>query len=369
MSWVMPRIENSASEVPMKATQTKKPVGTAESKNESTDREPAAVLHDKGGERPKRARRSFTIIDDDWSRLERQRGRLKDALLTDQEMLEAMERIHLKKSETVAESKYEPTDYERAVLAKQAERLKDQVRVPRIKFVVGRGGGWREFDHPDQATAFALLKEAFGTADDQSALGLLDDLCEVLPIDENSPFEFPRADDLNRAVSVIAAGKPVDEFHAAIFADVAVCRITRKRLLQNLKQPIRFDLSPEMKFSLEFHNHNPKDQIDREVKIDNRPVLEFSLRYAIKLQEKEIDLIAAAGRYRAAFESSRTIQLSAVTPVQASVGEIKYITANATPKKSKVARAGRLKNGSAVTKLPQKTDSTTVRKANGHTPT
>ena len=65
----------------MKATQPIKPVAAAESKNEPTDREPA-VLHEQGGERPRRARRSFTTIDDDWARLERQRGRLKDALLT-----------------------------------------------------------------------------------------------------------------------------------------------------------------------------------------------------------------------------------------------------------------------------------------------
>ena len=134
--------------------------------------------------------KSFTIIDDDWAQLQRQRGRLKDALLN-WEILKAMERTQPKKPETVAESKYEPTDYERAVLAKQAQRLKDQVRVPRIRFVEDQRGGRLEFDHPDQAIAFALLKEAFGTADDQSANGLLGYLCTVLPADENSAL-LPR---------------------------------------------------------------------------------------------------------------------------------------------------------------------------------
>ena len=158
-------------------------------------------------------RKSFTIIDDDWARLERKRGRLKEVLLNWQ-ILTAMERTQPKKPETVTESKYEPTDYERAVLAKQAQRLKDQVRVPRIRFVEDQHGGRWEFDHPDQAIAFALLKEAFGTADDQSANGLLHYLCAVLPADENSAFDYPRADDLNRAISIIAAGKAVDEFHS-----------------------------------------------------------------------------------------------------------------------------------------------------------
>ena len=347
----------------MKAQPTK-PVAAAESKNKPTDRKPA-VPHEQGGRRPRRVR---TVIDDDWARRERQRGRLKDALLTDRENLEAIERTQPKKPETVVESKYEPTDYERAVLAKQAQRLKDQVRVPRIRFVEDHRGGRREFDHPDQAIAFALLKEAFGTADDQFANGLLHYLCTVLPADQNSAFDFPRADDLNHAISVIAAGKAVDEVHAAIFAEVAVCRITRERLLQNLRKPITFDLSPELKLSLEYYKHNPKDQIDREVKIDNRPALEFSLRYATRLMTTEIELIAAADRHRATVESSRTNLLSAVTPVEASVGDIKHTSPNAAPNKANAARARRL-NGSAVPKLPQKTDSTMARNGTGHTPT
>jgi hypothetical protein len=137
----------------------------------------------------------------------------------------------------VAESKYEPTDYERVVLAKQAQRLKDQVHVPRIRFVEDERGGRQQFDHPDQAIASALLKEAFGTANDEFATGLLYYLCAALPIDENSTFEFPRARDLNHAISIIAAGKAVDELHAEILADLAVCRITLPRLLQHLRCP------------------------------------------------------------------------------------------------------------------------------------
>jgi hypothetical protein len=356
--------ENGCIEVAMKARQPTKPVATAESKNEPTDRQPVK----QGGNRLRCAWRSFAVIDDDWARLQRQRGRLKEQLLN-WGILKAMERTQPKKSETVSESKYEPTDYERAVLAKQAQRLKDQVRVPRIRFVEDYGGGRWEFDHRDQVIAFALLKEAFGTADDQSANGLLHYLCTVLPADESSGFAFPRADDLNRAISVIAAGKAVDAFHAAIFADLAVCRITLERLLQNLREPVRFYLSEELRFALEYYKYNPKDQIDREVKIDNRPVLEFSVRSVTRLMTTCLELNAAAIRYRATVDASRTMQqLSAATPVEASLDEIKYATPNAASKKANAARARRL-NGSAVTKLPQKTDSTTARNGNGHTPT
>jgi hypothetical protein len=308
-----------------------------------------------------------TTIDDDWSQLERKRGRLKDALLTDSEIVETMEQTGPEKPQTAADSKYEPTDYEREVLARQAQRLKDQVRVPRIKFVVGRGGR-REFDHPDQVIAFALLKEAFGTADDQFAKGLLSYLCTCLPADENSSVDFPREDDLNHAISVIAARKPVDEREAQFFADVALCRNLRERLLGHLREPIRFYLSKELSFAIEHYKYNPKDQIDREVKIENRPVLEFSLRYATRLMAIELELIAAADRHRAAFESSRAIQLSAVALVDASVAEIKRMSPGATRKTVKAARARGL-NGSAATKLPQKMVSNTVRKSNGHTPT
>jgi hypothetical protein len=363
-SWrrTVPGTENGCTEVAMKATQPIKPVATANSKNRPTDREPV-VPHEQGGQRPRRGRRVLTTMEDDWSRLDCQRGHLKTLSIPWDGTNTS------KKPETVAESKYEPTDYERAVLAKQAQRLKDQLRVPRIRFVEDYGGGRPEFDHPDQAIALALLREAFGTADDRFAKGLVGYLCAALPADENSAYEYPRADDLNHAVSIIAARKAVDEVEAAIFADVAVCRVTGERLLHNLREPLRFDLSDELKFALYYYKHNPKDEIDREVKIDNRPVLEFSLRYVTRLMTIEIELIAAADRHRAIVESSRKVQqLSAVTPVDASLGEIKHATLKATPKIANASRARRL-NGSAVSKLPQKTDSTTARKSNGHTPT
>jgi len=113
-----------------------------------------------------------------------------------------MERTRPKNPEAGAEPKYEPSDDERAVLAKQAQRLKDQVRVPRMNFVEDVRGGRLEFDHPDQAIAAALLREAFGTTTDgQFAKGLIGYLCTVLLTDENSGFDYPRAEDLNRAIS------------------------------------------------------------------------------------------------------------------------------------------------------------------------
>ena len=319
------------------------------------------MLHQQGGERPRRARRSF--IDDDWTTRDRERGRRNDTLW----ILEAKERTQ--SPDAVPQSKYEPTDYEQTILAKQAERLKDQVRVPRIRFVEDQRGGRLECDHPDQVIGFALLKEAFGTTDDQSARGLLHHLCAALPVDENSAYAYPRAYDLNHAISIIAAGKPVDEIHAQIFADLAICRILQARLLDNLYGPLRLDLSEELKFALQYYKYNPKDQIDREVTVDNRPIVEFSIRSATRLMTLSVELIDAANRYRATFELSRKMQqLSAVTPVEASLGEIKRATPNATPKKANAARA-RKSNGSGVAKLPQKTDSTRARKGNGHTPT
>jgi hypothetical protein len=339
-------------------------VASAESKNEPTDREPA-VPHEQRGERPRRPRRGFTAIDNDWARRDRQRGRLKDALFTDRDELEAMEQTQPKNPVAVDEPKYEPTDYERAVLAKQAQRSKDQVRAPRIRFVDDYRGGWLEFDHPDQAIASALLNEAFGTADNQHAKGLLGYLCAALPVDENSRFGHPRADDLNHAISLIAAGKAVDETHAELLADRAVYRITRERLLYNVREPIRFDLSDDLKSAVLYYKDNPKGEIE----IDNRQVLEFNIRFATKLMALEVELIDAANRHRATVESSRKMQqLSATTPVEASFAEIKLETSSARPEKANAARARSL-NGSAVHKLSQKTDSILARSGNGQPPT
>src|SRR5262249_45063989 len=114
----------------------------------------------------------------------------------------------------------------------------------------------------------------------------------------------------------------------------------------------------------QYYKYNPKGQTDREVKIDNRPFLEFCLRYATRLMKTEIELIAAADRHRATFESARTIQLSAIRPIAASLGEIRNTTPNTTPNKAKAARARRF-NGSSVSKLPQKRDSTTASASGG----
>jgi hypothetical protein len=338
-------------------------VAKPKSKSEPTGRE-RALLPEQGGQRPRCAWRSFTTIDDDWTRRDRQRGRLKDALQT-REIVEAMEQTRPQNPEAVAQSKYEPTDYERAVLAKQAQRLKDQVRVPAIRFVEDQRGGRREFDHPDQAIALALLNEAFGTADDQFTKGLLGYLCAALPVDEKSGFNFPRADDLNHAISLIAAGKAIDATDAALLADRAVCRITRERLLHNVREPIRFDLSDDLRSAVLYSKDNPKGEIE----IDNRQVLEFNIRFATKLMALEVELIDAANRHRASVESSRKMQLlSAAMPVEASFAEIKLETSSARPEKANAARARRL-NGSAAHKLAQKTDSSLALDGNGHAPT
>src|SRR5215472_13446634 len=106
MAWLIHAgAETGATEGPMKSRRTKKPVAVAESKDAPTGRQ-SAVLHEQEGERSRATWRSSTIIDDDWTRGARQRGRMKDAILP-----------HWQKP--VAESKYKPTDYERAVLAKQ----------------------------------------------------------------------------------------------------------------------------------------------------------------------------------------------------------------------------------------------------------
>lgn len=67
-------------QVPMKGNTS--PVAATESKNAPPDRK-RAPLHEQEGQRPRRAWRSFSTIDDDWARRDRRRGRLKDALLTD----------------------------------------------------------------------------------------------------------------------------------------------------------------------------------------------------------------------------------------------------------------------------------------------
>src|SRR5690348_4217643 len=111
-------------EIPMKdsrSTKRTKPGAMPKSKNVLCE---PAVFNEQGGERRSR---SFTIIDDDWTRRARKRALRNDTIW--------LPAAKPKKTGEVAEEKYEPNEYERAVLAKQEQRLKDQVRVPLIRFV------------------------------------------------------------------------------------------------------------------------------------------------------------------------------------------------------------------------------------------
>ena len=71
---------------------------------------------------------------------------------------------------------------------------------------------------------------------------------------------------------------------------------------------MRFDLPEQLRSALQYYKYDPKGQIDREVKIDNRVILEFSIRFATRLMTTCVELIAAANRYRATVELSRKMQ-------------------------------------------------------------
>jgi hypothetical protein len=129
---------------------------------------------------------------------------------------------------------------------------------------------------------------------------------------------------------------------------------------------MRFYLPEELTFALQYYKYDPKYQIDREVKVDNRPVLEFSIRSVTRLMTTCVELTAAANRYRATFESSRAMQqLSADTPAEASLGEIKHATPNARPKNASATRARSLSYQAAA----ENRFSTMARTGNGHIPT
>ena len=65
-----------------------------------------------------------------------------------------------------------------------------------------------------------------------------------------------------------------------MLADAAVCQIILERPVRDLSGPLKFDLSDELKQSFTFYKYDPESKLDREVKMDNRPRLEFSVRNA-----------------------------------------------------------------------------------------
>jgi len=213
------------------------------------------------------------------------------------------------KPDSIAESKYKPTDRERAVLAKQAQRLKAQAAAPRVLIVSDYRGTRIEYDYPDQVTASALLKEeAFGTADDDFAEAMLEHLCGLVPIEDMSASGSWNEKELNFLVSVLKAGKPVDEFHAMLLAQAGACYVRAMRLLHIFSEPMKYDMPDELKLAIQYTKYDVKKLPKRRIEIENQSMLEFSERAATRLMRTYVELLEAATRYRAAVASMRDVQ-------------------------------------------------------------
>jgi len=115
---------------------------------------------------------------------------------------------------------YTPTEAETAVLKKQAERLASASPLPRIKLDEGSGGHALTPDHPDLVVACGLLAEAFGTASDDFARGLLRQLVNAVP-----GADQPDLGQINFIVSVVQGIKPRDQTEAMLAAQMAAVHI------------------------------------------------------------------------------------------------------------------------------------------------
>ena len=125
--------------------------------------------------------------------------------------------------------KYQPTERERAVLRKQAERR--EAETPALRVEVLSKGASLLVDHPDATVGRDLLMEALGTANAHFSGGLLYTLCTAASATKGSRFD---QDYFNFMLAVITGIKPNDQLEAMLAAQMAAIHIAMMTFTQRL---------------------------------------------------------------------------------------------------------------------------------------
>jgi hypothetical protein len=218
--------------------------------------------------------------------------------------------------------KYEPTDAERAALDRQAQRQKEQPPAPRFNVVGDYRGVRIEQDHPDMVVAHSLLKDALGTADDDFCRGLLAQLCDFLGLEDSAWVET----EFNFLLSVIKNGKPKDELHAMLLAQMGVASLVQMRTAQNFRR-IQAD---SLRIARDFPGKDPfvirelasfTKNLSLLLDIAERSFNQFARTYCKQLEASE--------RYRRSGEPSTTVHVA--PGGQAIVGNVTQATPLTAP--------------------------------------
>jgi hypothetical protein len=125
--------------------------------------------------------------------------------------------------------KYQPTERERAVLRKQAQRR--EAETPALRVEVLSKGATLLVDHPDETVGRDLLMEALGTANAHFSGGLLYTLRTAASATKGSRFD---QDYFNFMLAVITGIKPRDQLEAMLAAQMAAIHIAMMTFTQRL---------------------------------------------------------------------------------------------------------------------------------------
>jgi len=123
------------------------------------------------------------------------------------------------------QAEYQPTERERVVLRKQAERR--ETDTPALRVEVLSKGADLVVDHPDKTIGREVLMEALGTANPHFSGGLLRLLTTAARLGDRLDKDI-----FNFMLSVIAGIKPKDQLEAMLAAQMAAIHVAMMRLTQ-----------------------------------------------------------------------------------------------------------------------------------------
>ena len=136
-----------------------------------------------------------------------------------------------KQAAASGKAKDEPTERERATLAKHVARVTSEPTAPRVKISDTKGGQKFELQHPNLGVGFALFMEALGTGDIDFGTQLVHQLAAALLSGGNVD-----EDKLNFMLAVIKGIAPKDQLEAMLAAQMAAIHIATLKLARHLDQ-------------------------------------------------------------------------------------------------------------------------------------
>jgi hypothetical protein len=154
------------------------------------------------------------------------------------------------------------------------------------------------------------LRWVLGIDDDDFCEGLVYQLSEILRYDDETNFEF--------VLSFLKDAKPVDNLHATLLVQMAVCHLAMMKQSQVLLKPVSFELPADFQLAIHHAKYDTSRLDKQKIRIDDLQVRQAGERAFSRLMQTYALQLQISAAYRKSVEvSAKPQQAFAITEGQA----------------------------------------------------